>query len=73
MDLVDQIGVHRTHCCVLHGCKYRDPKCPVESGDIEQDFICEDCEDDGIESVEDIKRLITNEIDTCPHCGHILR
>lgn len=39
---VDHIGVHRTHCCKTHGCKYRDPNCPVELGQIEQDFDCED-------------------------------
>ena len=36
-------GVHRTHCCVLHGCKYSDGDCPVILGNIEQKYLCEDC------------------------------
>lgn len=36
-------GVHRTHCCVLHGCKYGDDNCPVCLGHIEQKYLCEDC------------------------------
>lgn len=39
----DKSGVHRTHCCIVHGCKYGDIDCPVESGKIDQDFPCEDC------------------------------
>lgn len=26
---VERVGVHRTHCCRWHGCKYGDPDCPV--------------------------------------------
>lgn len=40
---VDKIGVHRTHCCKIHGCKYGDPECPVENGAIKQEYPCEDC------------------------------
>jgi hypothetical protein len=40
---VDHIGVHRTHCCVLHGCKYGDKDCPVANEVIKQDYLCEDC------------------------------
>lgn len=40
---VDKIGVHRTHCCKIHGCKYGDPECPVENGAIKQEYLCEDC------------------------------
>src|SRR5688572_24030335 len=40
-------GVHRTHCCVRHGCKYSGYShvhdCPVEQGRIKQEFPCEDC------------------------------
>lgn len=43
-------GVHASHCCVVHGCKYRDDDCPVQLGTIEQKFMCMDCEADGIES-----------------------
>jgi hypothetical protein len=40
---VEKYGVHRTHCCVKHGCKYGNPKCPVELGLIVQDHPCENC------------------------------
>ncbi len=41
----DQIGVHRTHCCVIHGCKYGDRDCPVKLANITQEYLCEDCTD----------------------------
>lgn len=37
------LGVHQTHCCVKHGCKYGDADCPVETGECVQDFACEYC------------------------------
>lgn len=37
-------GVHASHCCVEHGCKYGDKNCPVVQGMIEQKHPCEDCE-----------------------------
>ena len=37
------IGVHASHCCKWHGCKYGDPDCPVVSGEVEQKYLCEDC------------------------------
>jgi hypothetical protein len=40
---VDQIGVHTSHCCSLHGCKYGDSDCPVELGTHTQEYGCEDC------------------------------
>lgn len=38
-------SVHRTHCCVDHGCKYMGDgsDCPVCSGVIVQDYPCEVC------------------------------
>lgn len=47
MDLekVDRIGVHLTHCCVRCGCKYGDPECPVETGMMQPECECWDCED----------------------------
>lgn len=48
------VDVHRIHCCVFHGCKYDDKDCPVVEGLIKQAYICELCEDDGFESVENI-------------------
>jgi hypothetical protein len=40
-------GVHETHCCVRHGCKYHGVgQCPVESGKIIQKHPCEWCDQD---------------------------
>ena len=39
-------GVHETHCCVVHGCKYGDSNCPIELGLTKQRFCCEMCEED---------------------------
>lgn len=39
-------GVHETHCCVIHGCKYgNDEHCPVYKALIEQGYLCETCSD----------------------------
>jgi|GEM_PF-6944422 len=38
-------GVHKTHCCFQHGCKYGDDQCPVEIGLIKQDYPCQDCDE----------------------------
>ena len=46
-------GVHASHCCALHGCKYGDKDCPVFSGEIKQEYTCESCDYDGIKSVEE--------------------
>ena len=40
------IGVHVTHCCKWHGCKYGDPDCPVFNGEVEQEYLCEYCYED---------------------------
>ncbi len=44
------IGVHVTHCCVDHGCKYAEEDCPVVSGQYKQKYRspwwCEDCSDE---------------------------
>jgi len=61
----NKYGVHRTHCCVLHGCKYGKEDCPVTSGQIPQDYICLDCEEQGIKSIDHLKKeidRINNEI-----------
>jgi hypothetical protein len=47
-------GVHKTHCCVKHGCKYGDKDCPIVNGEIKQDYICESCGYDGIKSVDEL-------------------
>lgn len=42
----DEWGVHRTHCCNKHGCKYGDPDCPVVINLLKQDYPCEICRDE---------------------------
>lgn len=37
----NKYGVHRTHCCKKHGCKYGDKDCPVVLDEIKQDYECE--------------------------------
>jgi hypothetical protein len=49
----NEIECHRTHCCVLHGCKYCSPRCPVIKRKVVQDSRCEDCHDDGLKTVPD--------------------
>lgn len=41
--MIDDTGVHRTHCCIRHGCKYGEKDCPVVTGKVKQDYPCEDC------------------------------
>lgn len=67
---VDRVGTHVTHCCVIHGCKYGNPDCPVVLGDEDQEFLCEECDTDGIESIESIKAMKTLGLKKCPECGH---
>lgn len=38
-----EFGVHETHCCVKHGCKYGDKDCPVVLEQIVQAYRCQDC------------------------------
>jgi hypothetical protein len=35
--------VHTEHCCLKHGCKYRDDDCTVVTGKAPQSFKCETC------------------------------
>ncbi len=53
---VDKVGVHRTHCCVVHGCKYGDKDCPVAMGELLQDYICEAC--DEVEGWNDLSQVV---------------
>lgn len=45
---IQRVGVHETHCCPFHGCKYGDEDCPVESGKASPRYSmnngCEVCE-----------------------------
>lgn len=49
-------GVHKEHCCIKHGCKYGNKDCPVVLGEIIQSYLCESCDFDGIESVEQLMK-----------------
>lgn len=42
IDLNDgtDCDVHTGHCCVVHGCKYNDPNCSVETGSKKQSYKC---------------------------------
>lgn len=60
-DLVSEkrkTGVHKSHCCILHGCKYNECDCPVNAGEITQSYICEECFDDGLSSLKDIEFIL---------------
>jgi len=64
------IGVHETHCCVLHGCKYGSENCPVKNGKIIQQYPCPDCSnEEGIESVKALYAMMELGLRKCPHCG----
>lgn len=52
---VDRVGVHASHCCKVCGCKYCDDDCPVENGQIEAMYPCQDC----YERVEDLKESLS--------------
>jgi len=38
----EKYGIHETHCCLLHGCKYGNEDCPVVNKIIVQEYLCED-------------------------------
>jgi hypothetical protein len=42
---VEDWGVHITHCCSKHGCKYGDIDCPVAIELAKQTYPCESCND----------------------------
>lgn len=54
----NDLGVHVSHCCKLHGCKYGDDDCPVVNGEVEQLYVCEECLFDEIESFDDLNYVI---------------
>lgn len=39
----DRWGVHESHCCINHGCKYGYEDCPVTLGILNQKYPCEIC------------------------------
>ena len=38
---------HQSHCCIVHGCKYGEyDTCPVCTGQVSQQYLCENCYND---------------------------
>lgn len=58
---MSNVGVHKSHCCVLHGCKYREDNCPVEYKEVTQDYLCDECWDDGLRSLEDLELILSTD------------
>lgn len=63
----DDYGVHISHCCKWHGCKYGDDDCPVVTGKVEQKYLCGDCYEDldyepyirqTLNNIEEMKQFI---------------
>lgn len=54
---VNNAGVHASHCCIKHGCKYGNAGCPVVRGQIEQEYLCEECEADDQQNLTDGEEL----------------
>ena len=57
--MADNYGVHISHCCKWHGCKYGDPDCPVSSGKVKQEYLCEYCYEE-LKDEEYYKQVINN-------------
>lgn len=53
------LGVHTSHCCIWHGCKYGDEDCPVALGRARQEHVCQVCSEDyGLQTLDEMhKRL----------------
>lgn len=49
-------GVHASHCCLKHGCKYGKDDCPVVNQQVVQQYTCEWCSESGIDSVTEMTR-----------------
>lgn len=69
VTVVDKQGVHTSHCCKWHGCKYGDEDCPVVIGIAEQEYLCEyyyqDLENEEyhrqiLKDIEEIKKFNKN-------------
>jgi len=69
---LDPNGVHQGHCCAIHGCKYGDRSCVVELQLEVQAYVCERCQEDGIEDMAMFDRVISGQQTVCPHCCHVL-
>jgi len=69
--MTKNVGTHRTHCCLIHGCKYGDPNCPVVDGEVMQEYLCEDCNYENIRSVDDVISMHQLGIRKCHECGSL--
>jgi LSD1 subclass zinc finger protein len=55
----------KSHCCIVHGCKYRHKDCPVVMREEQQDHLCEQCNsmlEDGpalVRELRDVRDLRT--------------
>jgi hypothetical protein len=38
------LAAHQDRCCLVHGCKWREPTCPVLAEEARQDDWCDVCE-----------------------------
>lgn len=56
-------GVHVSHCCIHHGCKYGDTDCPVETGRSQQAYPCERC-DGRIFKIEQALKAFVSEFES---------
>ena len=68
---IDRTGVHATHCCPEHGCKYCDDDCPVVNGEI-AGIVCESCmlEDENLK--QSITHISVNEEKAVKTLGDII-
>jgi hypothetical protein len=67
------MGVHQTHCCAKHGCKYGEVDCPVVAGIIKQSYPCESCDNENNKekdmyntktlTKDDVKRVFLKELE----------
>ena len=67
----NRLGVHKTHCCIIHGCKYGREDCPVVNGEVQQKYLCEDCDREHIKSVDDLIAMHQLGIRRCHECGSL--
>ena len=47
------------HCCIVHGCKYSDDRCPVADGTKPQSYRCGCCDYEKIDPTKDARRRVS--------------
>ena len=72
MNKQQELEAHISHCCIIHGCKYGDERCPVVKRIFKQDYLCEECNYDGIEDLKMLENVVSGKQSTCPYCSHVL-